>query len=355
MITQRRLRRRLALLLLLAAAVAGWYVPTGYLLVGPGQTMALAQRITTGDEALPPAAGDVLLLTVQARPANPYQVVLAFGRLLGGRSIVHRRAVVPPRLDDHEYLALSRAQMEESVGLAAVAALQAAGLAANGRAGGARVVTPPMPPPWLPPTGRRAGSNPSPGSPLDLRPGDVITRANGADIGFTGDLAPALRDLGPGNRVQLEVERDGRRQPAEASLGWAPPGGQEVMLGTVLLSEDPVFDLSVPLAVDTGNVIGPSGGLALALAFYQSLGHEDVLRGRSVAASGYIRLDGTVGPVGGIGHKAAAAAAAGCDLLLVPPANYAEARAAAPELDIAATSSLAEALRFLRTGGLTLP
>ncbi len=121
----------------------------------------------------------------------------------------------------------------------------------------------------------------------------------------------------------------------------------------LLVTADPYFEFPFPIEIDTGDIGGPSGGLAMAIAVYQALSSEDILGGRTVAASGFVRADGSVGPVGGVRHKAMAAAEAGASVLLVAPANAAEARSAGTGLMVVEVTSFGEALAYLRESCLT--
>ena len=60
--------------------------------------------------------------------------------------------------------------------------------------------------------------------------------------------------------------------------------------------------LPIKVAIDAGNVGGPSAGLAFALEVMEELGHN-VDHGYRVAATGEIELDGTVAPIGGVKQK----------------------------------------------------
>ena len=63
-----------------------------------------------------------------------------------------------------------------------------------------------------------------------------------------------------------------------------------------------------------------------ALTVYDELSPTDVAHGRTIAGTGTLALDGTVGEIGGIDAKARAAKAAGVDLFLAPAAQAADAR-----------------------------
>ncbi|MGC8835958.1 MAG: S16 family serine protease [Infirmifilum sp.] len=62
---------------------------------------------------------------------------------------------------------------------------------------------------------------------------------------------------------------------------------------------------------------GPSAGVAMAVVVYSALTGKPI--NRSIAVTGMISPDGTVGPVGGVYEKAQAMASSGVKVFLVPP------------------------------------
>lgn len=64
--------------------------------------------------------------------------------------------------------------------------------------------------------------------------------------------------------------------------------------------------------------LGRSHGLMVALITYADAAGHDLARGRHIAGTGTILADGTVGRIGGLQAKAAAARRAGAEVLLVP-------------------------------------
>ncbi len=113
-------------------------------------------------------------------------------------------------------------------------------------------------------------------------------------------------------------------------------------------------DFPLDITIDTGDVGGPSAGLAFALAIIDDLTPGDLTGGADVAVTGTIAGDGTVGEVGGTGQKAAAARGAGASLFLVPTADYQDALDhAGDDLEVVAVDSLDEALAALRDIGGT--
>ena len=70
---------------------------------------------------------------------------------------------------------------------------------------------------------------------------------------------------------------------------------------------------------------GPSGGLITTLEIYNQLTKKDLTQGLSIAGTGTIESDGTIGTIGGIRHKILGAVDAKADVFLVPSGNYEEA------------------------------
>ncbi len=100
------------------------------------------------------------------------------------------------------------------------------------------------------------------------------------------------------------------------------------------------------------NVGGPSGGLLQTLALYNALVPEDITKGRKIAGTGTIELDGTVGPIGGIQQKIYTAFDDNIEIFLCPAENYDEALIAYQKLPnknmkLYKISTLAEALEVL--------
>lgn len=337
-------RRPFLQLVLLAAVVAAGFAPTASMLVTPGKALPLLGRIevdgvrVSNVPALTPSdhpgagRGEVLLLTIEARQANVYRWLAGAIGLPSGYALYPRGAVIPPGMSTGQYQRYSEEQMQESAGVASVLASRAAGqLPAEMRAAGVRIA-----------------ALTGPAVPDGLVQDDVLVAVDGHPVAFTGDLAPLLRGKPAGAEVLLTVRRQDRALDISSRLRQAASGVEEAMLGALLVTWQPVFLTPRAISVDTAGVGGPSGGLALAIAVYEALSGEGMIAGRTVAASGSVRPDGTVGPVGGTRQKAITAARAGADLLLVAAGNGPEARAGAGgALTVVEVGSFDEALDYL--------
>jgi PDZ domain-containing protein len=94
------------------------------------------------------------------------------------------------------------------------------------------------------------------------------------------------------------------------------------------------------------DVLGPSAGLAFALAIADMLSPDDLSRGRTVAATGRIDPAGAVGPVGGMTKKAVAVREAGARVFLVPRDDIYDAQRRVPTS--VGVETLEQAIRALR-------
>jgi PDZ domain-containing protein len=102
------------------------------------------------------------------------------------------------------------------------------------------------------------------------------------------------------------------------------------------------------VSIDSGDVGGPSAGLAFTLAVLDVLTPGELTGGHRVAATGTMSLDGSVGPVGGGAQKGIAVRDAGYEVFLVPSDELDEVReAVGDDVEVIAVDSLDEALEAL--------
>ena len=120
-------------------------------------------------------------------------------------------------------------------------------------------------------------------------------------------------------------------------------GSEEPLVGILLVATFPL-----EIAIESGEVGGPSAGLMWALGLYDLMTPGDLTRGRTIAGTGSIDLEGDVGPIGGVRDKVVAAREAGADILLVPEDNLPELRGVSTDgLELISVSSFEEAVDAL--------
>ena len=109
----------------------------------------------------------------------------------------------------------------------------------------------------------------------------------------------------------------------------------------------PDGDLPLRYSVKTGEVLGPSAGLAFALEMVSTLTGRDLARGRRVVATGVLDGQGRVAPVGGIAQKSIACRENGIEVFIVPRENAEEATRSGGSVTVVGVATLRDALRYL--------
>jgi PDZ domain-containing protein len=153
-----------------------------------------------------------------------------------------------------------------------------------------------------------------------LFPGDQIVLIDGERVDSRREASRLIDGVPVGEPIEFRVETDGKVQTVRVTRGPCP-GVDEPVIGIVLVDSFP-FDITI----DSGDVGGPSAGLMWAIGLYDLLTPGDLTRGRTIAGTGAIDLEGKVGPIGGILDKVVAARDADADIMLVPRSDFRELR-----------------------------
>lgn len=186
--------------------------------------------------------------------------------------------------------------------------------------------------------------------------GDVITEVGGVAVTTSSEVSSAVRSRSVGEVVPFGIRKEGEAEGAliEIRLGSSADPcidaenrtsieDERPLLGVILGND--VGDLAVDIDFATGNIAGPSAGLAFALSVTDLLSPGELTEGTPVAVTGTISPDGSVGTVGGIAQKVVAAERRNFRLMLVPDGQFDEASAAAGDsIEIVEVSTMAEAL-----------
>ncbi|MEK3734508.1 MULTISPECIES: SepM family pheromone-processing serine protease [unclassified Paenibacillus] len=189
-----------------------------------------------------------------------------------------------------------------------------------------------------------------------FRPGDKLLSVDGDPATDNERLMALLKGKKVGDRVQVELERKGKKVSGEVPLvaiqdsnTGAERPGLGVMIATMQKVEPESPEYIVHFA-DT-NIGGPSAGLIFTLEIYNQLTQGDLTKGYLVAGTGTIDKDGNVGPIGGVKHKVVAADRRGADIFLVPSKNYDEAKQRADRIgttmELVPVDRLQEAVDYL--------
>ena len=327
MVGTRVFRRAFAAGLVLLGIVVAvlWFVPSNdfIFLPDPATPADEVVHVSGEKENTAEGPGGIYFLEVQVRKASILETLVP--SLHEGASIVPEEVYNPERLSFEERREASLDEMSASQQIAIAVALRSLGYDVPD--GGAEVVS------------VRSGF-PASGK---LQVGDVIVEARGVPVDSPEELAEAMRAARPGERVRIRLLRDGTQRELEIGTRRAPGDRDRAVFG---IKVQPELTFPIEVTIDAGDVGGPSAGLAFALDVVDELG-EDIDRGRRIAVTGELNLDGTVEPIGGMKQKTFGARAAGATVLIVPKQNAAEARRYADGLTIVSVSSFRQALAYL--------
>jgi PDZ domain-containing protein len=158
----------------------------------------------------------------------------------------------------------------------------------------------------------------TPGLPAEgkLEVRDVLLEVGGTKITDAQDVIDAVDGAPAGEPIRFVV----RRGDEEVTTDITP----EKVDGDLRIGITPGvgFDFPYRVSVDIAdNIGGPSAGLMMSLAIFDTLTPGSMTDGFDVAGTGTITPAGKVGPIGGIQQKIAAARDAGADLFFVPADN----------------------------------
>ncbi|WP_411102168.1 S16 family serine protease [Streptomyces sp. cmx-4-9] len=182
---------------------------------------------------------------------------------------------------------------------------------------------------------------PGPSEKVDL--GELV------DSWFRTDRAVMPKEaIYPSGKTTEETEEHNLEEMAKSQSTAA-----EAALG--YLHKNPA-DVKVDL--NLADVGGPSAGLLFSLGIVDKLDGDgsggDLTGGRTVAGTGTIDPDGTVGAVGGVALKTQAARRDGASVFLVPKAECSDAASELPEglqlVPVTTLSGAVDALRALNRG-----
>jgi PDZ domain-containing protein len=308
-------------------AFAGtYYLP--YYELGPGPARPVGPLIAFDDHARYEPEGRFVLTTIHFEQLTPIGLLSAW--LDPDRSVVSRDALFAPGVTREEEERRSISQMDQSKLDAAYVVLDlltsypqehgdgvliesvVAGCAADG----------------------------------ELFPGDLVHSVDGEEVDTVTEARRVIRAVPSGEQLTFDVTVDG--EPESVRLLREPCGGSERPLVGVSMIESFPFEVRI----SSGDIGGPSAGLAWALGLYDLLTPGDLAGGRTIAVTGQLGLDGTVFEIGAPDEKVVAAAHAGATVLLLPEGNLEEARSIGDRgVRLVPVASFADALAWLQGNG----
>lgn len=298
--------------------------PTNYLVTYPGITMNM-QRYVQVDDGHP--QGEIAGVLIFQRPAFPVDWLYA---AIFPHYTFEKQEELGMPLD--QYNQIVRRMKHDANTIAAAIALEKAGLGRGVIHIGVLVVD-------------VVKDGPSEGV---LQPGDLIVGANDVEVHRTDELMQVISGLEPGDPLEVVVVREGETRHLTLRTAAREDDPTRPMAG-IQITDEVVYD--VPLDIQFTQYLlhegGPSHGGVLTLTIIDQLTPGGVTQGNYVAATGTIRADGSIGPIGGIRQKAFTVARSGVDVFFVPAGQEEEARLGAKDLQIVPVQTIDEILEWL--------
>lgn len=156
-------------------------------------------------------------------------------------------------------------------------------------------------------------------STCDFKIGDKILKANGSTIEHSKEINDIVSSSNYNDTINFVINRDGTNKDASCKVG------KDGKIGVVVVT-DYDYDLEPAITLKfKQSESGSSGGMMLTLSIYENITSEDLIKGKSIAGTGTIEKDGTIGEIGGVKYKIIGASKKNIDIIFVPEENYEEA------------------------------
>ena len=150
--------------------------------------------------------------------------------------------------------------------------------------------------------------------------GDIVLSIDNQQVENITTIKEYLNSLNVGDEVNVLIKRNNHEKSLKIKLD------EDKLLGIMMVTNytyETEDDLDIAFKSGEG---GSSGGLVLALGIYSKITGIDLLKGRHIAGTGTIDIDGNIGEIDGVKYKIAGAARKHMDIVLVSPYNYDEAK-----------------------------
>ena len=160
-------------------------------------------------------------------------------------------------------------------------------------------------------------------SNIDLKIGDEILEIDNKKVDDFDIIKEIISESNVGDILKFKIKREEKIKEVDLEVKEMEDSKG---IGVVIVTNyeydiDPKIELKFKKSES-----GSSGGMMMALSIYSAISGEDILKGRNIAGTGTIDINGNVGEIDGIKYKIMGAYKNGMDVVLVPSANYKEAK-----------------------------
>lgn len=190
-----------------------------------------------------------------------------------------------------------------------------------------------------------------------LKVGDLIIGMDNHKVTTMEDMDRLIKQKKIGDRFQLTIDRNNQVKKVTVQAAAFPKAyaGTGRGWGIGIYQDNHVkAEVTPPVKFNIQNIGGPSAGLMMTLEIYDQLTKQNFSRGRDIAGTGTIALNGDVGPIGGISEKVVGASKSGTDIFFAPVADheYQTAKKTAKEIGtkmkIVPVNTFSDAVNYLK-------
>ncbi|ASN12663.1 SepM family pheromone-processing serine protease [Latilactobacillus sakei] len=293
----KKLTKRLIVIVVLIIVAVVCLMPTGYYIEGAGTAENTSQYVKV-DGKHDHQKGHFMLTTVGVRgPVTPLQLLLSKTQPF---TEIESRDELMGNEDTEAYEQIQKYYMDSSINAAVEAAYKKADKAYHTKYLGVYVMSM---------LGNSTFKD-------DLAVGDTITAIDHHQFKNANAFVKYVQGLKVGQKVTVSYDHGQKHQTATHRLIKLPrthhPG-----LG-ITLTDHSKIETDIPVKIDAGDIGGPSAGLMFTLQVYNQLTKQNLQKGRTIAGTGTMVADGTVGAIGGIDKKVLVASQEGATVFFAP-------------------------------------
>jgi len=182
-----------------------------------------------------------------------------------------------------------------------------------------------------------------------LKIGDEVKRIDNVEVNDLSEIKDIINSKEVGDELVFSVIR--KNKLIEVKDKVKEIDGVKA-IGVIFIT-DYEYELSPEIELKfKSSESGSSGGLMLTLSIYSAISGEDLLKGRDIAGTGTIDMNGNVGEIAGVKYKIMGAVRKGMDVVLVPGGNYEEALEIKNknnyDIELVRVDSFMDAINYLR-------
>ena len=318
-----KFKKILIVSIIIAILIGLSFIKFPYTVYFPGPATTLKYKVEVG-YTISEERGMFIITSVSTMPA--YFPLLIYA-LLNPKVGLRANKELHPGLTDKEYKEMLKYLMKESKEIAKIVAMKELGFKVKVENKGLYII------------GVRRDMH----SFGILHVGDILISIDGKPVKRSDDITRILDNKLPGDIVRVTILRNEKKKSFDIKI--ENERGKNILGIYVMPEYHAIYPFDVNINVK--KYIGNSAGLMFALEIINQLTEEDLTRGRIIAGTGILDIDGNVHRVGGIVQKVFTAQRAGAYMFLVPYENYNEVKGRFQGLNLTPIHNIKEAVSKL--------